>query len=170
MRLRLMSMKFLIVFLIILIMGGFCAWYLGYRINFTPSVPMGIWKLDGKELKSGNFVLVRPNKEEWYKLATKRGYFQEAVPMLKKIAGMEGDVISYDLETRAITVNGARVPATEILSKDSGGRPMPSVVFPVRLKQGEVWLTSENIRGYDSRYFGAVSTDLLESMQLKLRF
>ena len=170
MRLRPMRLNFAAVSLIICILSGFCAYFAGYRINFTASVPLGIWKLDGKELNCGGFVLVKPNDEVWYKLAANRGYFHESVPMLKKIAGMEGDLISYDVETRAVTINGTGIPATEILSCDTEGRPLLCAVFPVTLRYGEAWLTSENMRGYDSRYFGAVSTDLLESMQLKLRF
>jgi type IV secretory pathway protease TraF len=51
---------------------------------------------------------------------------------------------------------------TEILSRDTEGRELPRAPFPLVLKKDEVWLSSENIRGYDSRYFGPVSTDLLQ--------
>jgi type IV secretory pathway protease TraF len=50
---------------------------------------------------------------------------------------------------------------TEIISQDTEGRPLPKASFPVTLRKGEVWLSSENIRGYDSRYFGPVSEDVL---------
>jgi type IV secretory pathway protease TraF len=61
----------------------------------------------------------------------------------------------------SVTVNGEWLPHTTIFSEDSAGRPLPTVKFPVYLKQGEVWLSSENIRGFDSRYFGPVSADFI---------
>jgi type IV secretory pathway protease TraF len=82
--------------------------------------------------------------------------------MLKRVVAAEGDFVSYDEWERAITVNGRYMPMTEILSRDTEGRELPRPLFPALLKKGEAWLSSENIRGYDSRYFGPVSTDLLQ--------
>jgi type IV secretory pathway protease TraF len=82
--------------------------------------------------------------------------------MLKRVVGVEQDFVSYDEGERAVTVNEEYVPMTEILSRDTEGRELPRPFFPILLKEGEAWLSSENIRGYDSRYFGPVSTDLLQ--------
>jgi type IV secretory pathway protease TraF len=82
--------------------------------------------------------------------------------MLKRIVAAEGDFVSYDRQEKTVTVNGGYVPMTEILSQDTEGRPMPGAFFPVRLQERQVWLSSENIRGYDSRYFGPVSADILK--------
>jgi type IV secretory pathway protease TraF len=69
--------------------------------------------------------------------------------------------VDYSEEEKAVTVNGEYVLMTEIISQDTEGRPLPGASFPVTLRKGEVWLSSENIRGYDSRYFGPVSEDVL---------
>ena len=74
---------------------------------------------------------------------------------------MEGDFVSYDRREKSVTVNGDYVLMTEILSQDTEGRPMRGAFFPARLKKSQVWLSYENIRGYDSRYFGPVSSDIL---------
>jgi type IV secretory pathway protease TraF len=79
--------------------------------------------------------------------------------MMKKIAALAGDLVSYDMEEKVITVNGEYEFSTEVFSEDTSGRPLTPAVVPLYLKDGEAWLTSENIRGYDSRYFGPVSTD-----------
>jgi type IV secretory pathway protease TraF len=81
--------------------------------------------------------------------------------MLKRVVAVEGDFVSYDRQERSVTVNGGYVLMTEILSQDTEGRPMSSAFFPVWLQDRQVWLSSENIRGYDSRYFGPVSSDIL---------
>jgi type IV secretory pathway protease TraF len=109
----------------------------------------------------GGYAVVAPSVHPGYRLAVERGYLHELTPMLKRLVAAEGDVVSYDEEERAVTVNGEYVPMTEILSRDTEERSLPRPSFPVVLKKGEVWLSSENIRGYDSRYFGPVSTDLL---------
>ncbi len=82
--------------------------------------------------------------------------------MLKKIIAAEGDFVSYDIGERAITVNGGYILMTEVISQDTEGRPLPSAPFPLLLGERQVWLSSENIRGYDSRYFGPVSLDILK--------
>jgi conjugative transfer signal peptidase TraF len=140
----------------------------GYRVNLSPSVPRGVWKVaeQPEEPQKGGYAVV-PNdasdesKNPGYRLAAERGYLVGPMPMLKRVVAAEGDFISYDRREKAVTVNGSYVPMTEILSRDTEGRPMPGAFFPVRLRERQVWLSSENIRGYDSRYFGPVSSDIL---------
>jgi conjugative transfer signal peptidase TraF len=137
------------------------------RVNLSPSVPTGIWRMDintsewSGDVRFG-YVVVTPSAHPGYRLAVERGYLHDLMPMLKRIVATEGDFVSYDERERAITVNGSYIPMTEILSRDTEGRDLPRPLFPTRLKRGEAWLSSENIRGYDSRYFGPVSTDLLQ--------
>jgi conjugative transfer signal peptidase TraF len=140
----------------------------GYRVNLSPSVPRGVWKVmeQTEEPQKGSYVLVPDNaddesKNPGYRLAAERGYLAGPMPMLKRIAAVEGDFVSYDRQENAVTVNGGYVPMTEILSRDTEGRPMPSAFFPLWLQERQAWLSSENIRGYDSRYFGPVSSDIL---------
>jgi conjugative transfer signal peptidase TraF len=143
------------------------------RINLSPSVPTGIWRiLDAEEsgdARSG-YVVVKPNDHPGYRLAVERSYLNDLTPMLKCVAATEGDVVDYDEEERAITVNGSYIMMSEILSEDTEGRPLPRASFPVALKKGEVWLSSENIRGYDSRYFGPASADLLQRAEPVWKF
>jgi conjugative transfer signal peptidase TraF len=140
----------------------------GYRVNLSPSVPRGIWKIANQpeEPQRGGYAVV-PNdasdesKNPGYRMAAERGYLVTPMPMLKRIVAAAGDFVSYDRQENAVTVNGEYVPMTEILSRDTEGRSMPGALFPVRLRERQVWLSSENIRGYDSRYFGPVSSDIL---------
>jgi conjugative transfer signal peptidase TraF len=157
---------FYVVFILAVVFVSFAAHGAGYRFNLSPSVPRGVWKVvtQSEEPEKGGYVVV-PNdaddesKHPGYRLAVERGYLINPMPMLKRVVGVEGDFVSYD--ERAVTVNGGYVPMTEILSQDTEGRPMPSAFFPVWLRERQVWLSSDNIRGYDSRYFGPVSSDIL---------
>jgi type IV secretory pathway protease TraF len=130
-------------------------------------VPRGIWQPEQPGKPERNSYVVVPNnaddesKNPGYRLAAERGYLITPMPMLKRIVAVEGDFVSYDVQENAVTVNGGYVLMTEILSQDTEGRPMPSAFFPVWLRERQAWLSSENIRGYDSRYFGPVSSDIL---------
>jgi conjugative transfer signal peptidase TraF len=79
-------------------------------------------------------------------------------PFLKRVAAVEGDVISYD---GGVRVNGRLLPASQAADHDRHGRALPHPAYPRRLARGEVWLTSEHPRGFDSRYFGPVKRDAL---------
>jgi conjugative transfer signal peptidase TraF len=136
----------------------------GYRINLSPSVPTGIWRIQEGKHEKGGYVIVSPSDHLGYRLAVERGYLPGFSPMLKRVVGLEGDFISYDRQEKAVTVNGEYILMTEIISQDTEGRSLPAASFPVTLEKGEVWLASENIRGYDSRYFGPVSDDLLQGV------
>jgi conjugative transfer signal peptidase TraF len=131
----------------------------GYRVNTTTSLPLGLWREEDGVIERGDYAVWLPSEHLGYRLAVERGYLEDGMPMLKKVAALEGDVVSYDVEERCVTVNGLRVPFAAVLSADSAGRSLAATRFPARLKHGEAWLASENIRGFDSRYFGAVSMD-----------
>jgi len=151
------------LFLLCAVFVSITAYAAGIRINLSPSVPIGFWRLDGTPDRSQKdcYVTVSPNGNPGYELALKRGYLFPNSYMLKKIVAVEGDFVSYDVVEKSVTVNGDYVFRTEILSQDTEGRSLPTAHYPVSLTAHQVWLSSENIRGYDSRYFGPVSSDLL---------
>jgi len=147
----------------------FIIYGLGYRVNFTHSVPIGLWRIDGGEVHREGYAQVAANTQPWYLLGVKRKYYQSGARLLKKVVALEGDIVDYDSTEKLLTVNGKFVPLTETVSRDSAGRNMPQMSFPVRLGAREAWLASENKRGYDSRYFGPVSLDLLRPAKLVLK-
>jgi len=146
---------------------------LGYRVNFTHSVPVGLWKLENGAILREGYVQVETNPQAWYLLGVERKYYRPGARLLKKVVALEGDIVDYDTTEKIVIVivivNGKVVPLSEVASRDGMGRAMPSMTFPVRLKPGEAWLASENKRGYDSRYFGPVSLDLLQPARLVLK-
>jgi conjugative transfer signal peptidase TraF len=152
-----------ILFFLCVVFVSVTAYAAGIRINLSRSLPIGIWRVDGTSERSQRdcYVTVSPNGNPGYELALERGYLYSNSHMLKKIVAVEGDIVSYDVVERSVTVNGDHVFRTEILSQDTEGRPLPAAHYPVSLTERQVWLSSENIRGYDSRYFGPVSSDLL---------
>ncbi len=136
----------------------------GWRVNATPSMPLGLWRLqpNATPLYHGEVVVVCLPDTAVLQAATQRGYLPPGncpggfEPLLKPVAAMAGDVVT--VAAAGVVVNGQAVPATAQLDQDSAGRhlqPVPPGSYPVA--PGEIWLLSgHNRRSFDSRYFGPV--------------
>jgi len=162
---RLFSVIVFILCCVYVLMFTAWAYQSGYRVNLSPSVPTGIWRIVSRRYGADSpyeYVVVSASDHWGYKLAMERGYLSNFTPMLKRVTATEADIVDYNEEGRAVIVNGNNLFMTEIFSEDMEGRTLPRALFPVLLQKGEVWLSSENIRGYDSRYFGPVSQDILQ--------
>lgn len=93
--------------------------------------------------------------------ARQRGYLPDGscptggAPVGKAVAALAGDTVAVtDLGS---FVNGAPLPKSAPLARDSQGRPMPRVRGRVVLPAGTAWLHSgHSPRSFDSRYYGPV--------------
>lgn len=137
----------------------------GIRVNSTPSVPIGLWKIEdlNGRARRGQIVSVQPPHGGFFALAESRGYIGlgpcagGVAPLLKPIAAVAGDCVTVSVQ--GIAVNGALLPNSNALQQDSMGRclmPVKHGKYVVQL--GTVWLVSGCARSFDSRYFGAVPT------------
>jgi conjugative transfer signal peptidase TraF len=109
---------------------------MGYRINVTPSVPVGIWRvmpLSG-QIERGQIVSICPPQNAAFIEARARGYLSKGrcpsglEPMWKPVAAIAGDVIGQS--TDGLVLNGIALPHTAALAADSLGRPLPSRQSP----------------------------------------
>jgi conjugative transfer signal peptidase TraF len=136
----------------------------GLRINDTPSMPRGLWRLvaDGAPLRDGEFVTLCPPDTPPVRLGAGRGYIPPGScpggyePLVKPIAAKAGDCVA--VSTAGVTVNGRPVPGTAPLAHDSAGRPLHAFSPETcTVPSGDVWvLSGHDPRSFDSRYFGAV--------------
>lgn len=143
--------------------SGAAVYSLGYRINHTPSVPIGLWRVSPVEgpLKSGEIISFCPTDTEAFQLARERRYIGKGKcpgnyeMLLKPVAAVEGDTVIVTDD--GMSINGKAIPDSKPLSEDSKGRSLPRLRQAFVLKPGEVWLFSTyDARSYDSRYFGPV--------------
>jgi conjugative transfer signal peptidase TraF len=138
--------------------------FLGLRINTSPSLPMGLYITTAQA--SANLVEFCP-AEPFATLSIVRGYRDPgtcpdgAAPLLKPIVARWGDVV--EVSSRGISVNGALLPDTAPLPRDTKGRPLtawPSGRYFVA--PGTIWVASSyHLRSFDSRYFGPILTTAL---------
>lgn len=134
----------------------------GYRLNLTPSMPLGIWKRSSVVHRGSYVAACIPADGEAAQLAIERGYLPHGqcpggfAPLLKQIAAIPGDTVT--LTDEEVWINGASLLDSQALSNDSTDRPL--VPFPrgtYRVLPGEYWLFATNLpQSFDSRYFGPV--------------
>lgn len=136
----------------------------GIRINHTPSLPMGIWRIEPLQgpLQRGQIVSFCPPDTEVIRDARRHGYVawgrcpEGYEPMLKPVIAIPGDQVS--VHEHGVTVNGTLAVSGGRLALDGRGNQLqrfPEGVYSVA--PGEVWMLSDHHpRSFDSRYFGPV--------------
>lgn len=144
---------FAVIFLAMLLVLVFAA---GLRVNPTPSLPKGIYRIPQGAPGKGDLVTFCLDGE-YADLAKERGYLEAGScpsglrPLLKRLAGLPSDHIeSGSLAVRTV---------------DSQGRPMPSIPLPGVVPPGLAMVLADHPGSFDSRYFGLVPLDSLQRVE-----
>lgn len=142
----------------------------GLGINTTPSQPVGLYRSVDGPVRRGDLVracLPAPSAA----LATARGYLLpvgacgDHEPVLKRVLAIGGDRIELD---GVVHLGGVAIDGAPVLDTDLGGRPLPRAAGGV-LGDHELWLISDRIpHGFDSRYFGPISTSAVRDVMRPL--
>jgi len=117
------------------------------RLNVSPSVPLGLYRLTAvpAHLDHGMLVVLpvpRSVQHVW----------SSWVPLLKPIAGLAGDRVCH--QENVLYVNG--VSYGPVL-REAHGRPLLHIGDGCQiLPEGALFLASPMVRSLDSRYYGAV--------------
>ena len=149
-----------------------CAHAAGLRINESPSLPVGVWRLSPlrDEVRRDDIVSFCPPDSWVFSEARLRGYLGSGLceggyePLLKPIAAIEGDrVIRTD---QGIRINGRLIANSKRLDHDCSGQALPSHgANNIIVAKGEVWvISSYNPLSFDSRYFGPVPISKIEGL------
>ena len=127
-----------------------------YILNFSHSVPVGLYRLKERSLQRGDFAVIQLG-EPWRDLAWSRGYLLSKAWLIKPVAALAGDRVCRS--GRAITING-RISAIAQLT-DERGRLLPKWDGCKSLAQDEMFLLSGVDDSFDGRYFGVTSRSAL---------
>lgn len=131
------------------------------RVNFTGSLPRGIYRMVSGPPSKGAVVLAcMPPKVGSF--ARARGYVWRGgcaggvAPVGKVVAAVGGDTVAVTVN--GLVVNGHPVLNSRPLTQDRRGRPLQRLTDGVYVvPPGKMWLTSSyNPASFDSRYFGPV--------------
>lgn len=136
------------------------------RINWTASLPRGLYAVTGSSIGRSRLVAVCPPSAV-SREAIARGYLLPgscpagSQPLLKLVAGVAGDQVATGPD--GVRINGALLEASAPRLADSHGRPMASTAFRGTLPARQVWLHAPNPRSWDSRYFGPLPDEAVVS-------
>lgn len=133
----------------------------GLRLNPTPSLPKGIYRISpnnsGSSVPAKGDLVAFCLEGEFAQLALERGYLEPGScpsglrPLLKRLAGLPGDVVNPY--------------ASPICSEDSQGRPMSAALTPGVVPPGMALVLADHPGSFDSRYFGFVPLDSLQRVE-----
>ncbi len=154
---RISSFSFFTLGLIVLL-GG-----VGFRVNLTPSEPLGLWHITevDRPIRVGDIVFVCPPPSREMREARARGYLRfglcpgRVAPLIKTVAATSGQRIEITSDVR---VDGRPLPHSRIELMDGQGRRMASHHGDV-VPTGSVYLHSDFAGSFDSRYFGPLPMD-----------
>jgi conjugative transfer signal peptidase TraF len=119
--------------------------------NASASVPVGLYRVTSGLPRRSDLVLVR-TPDFVMALADKRHYLPSGVPLVKRIAAVEGDLVCAS--KGVVAING--VKAVRQLITDRAGRLLPRWKGCQKLVWDEFFLLAEAPDSFDSRYFGPV--------------
>lgn len=132
----------------------------GYRLNLTPSEPLGLWRIEAlrRPVEIGDLVFFCPPVTAAFEEAGRRGYLRcglcagGVAPLIKTVAALPGQHVEI---TDHVIIDGRALPASTVRKTDGEGRALladPGGVVPPH----HLFLHSSFASSYDSRYFGAV--------------
>lgn len=132
----------------------------GYRINLTPSEPLGLWRIVplGRPVAGNDLVFICPPATVEMREARARGYLRSGscpggvAPLIKTVIAVAGQHVEIGA---SVSVEGRVVSSSSLASRDGSDRPLaPSASGTV--PPGYVFLHSAFPGSFDSRYFGSV--------------
>ena len=123
--------------------------------NASASAPVGLYRvIHQRDVSRGDLVLAIPNHSVAV-FAAGRGYLPMGVPLVKRVAAIEGDTVCA--HGNGIFVNRIRLAAR--LSADHKGRTLPSWTGCRTLGGNDVFLLMAGVPdSFDGRYFGPTDT------------
>lgn len=132
----------------------------GYRLNLTPSEPLGLWRIEklNRPVKAGDLVFICSPATAPFEEARRRGYLRRGLcpggfaPLIKTVAALPGQHVEI---RDYIVIDGRPLAASAVRKADGEGRtltPYPSGIVP----SGHLYLHSSFASSYDSRYFGPI--------------
>jgi len=131
--------------------------------NASASVPIGLYFVVARPLHIGDYVLLRLTGT-MQTLAERRKYIGPSMPLVKRIAAMDGDRVCRC----GLTVQIAEQHFVIALGSDRGGRRLPVWQGCDNLQNGQSFVLGTHAESFDSRYFGPVTRDQIVGAAIPL--
>jgi conjugative transfer signal peptidase TraF len=145
-----------IALLLMFAMGSFG----GYRLNTTPSYPLGLWRIQPliRDVRVGDRVFICPPDNDVFRTAKERGYLRVGLcpggfgPFIKTVVAVAGQRVELD---GSVKIDGRPHSHSVVARSDGQGRPLTAFAGGV-IPPEFLFLHSDFVGSYDSRYFGPI--------------
>jgi conjugative transfer signal peptidase TraF len=127
--------------------------------NFTPSIPVGLYRIEAGPWRRGDLVAVDPSGE-LLGVLKQAGVLKSDRLLLKRVAGVRGDTVCR--EGDGIYLNGELVVSASAV--DAAGGALPEWSACRTLTDKQVFLLGDDPRSFDGRYFGPTASDVIGPM------
>lgn len=132
----------------------------GYRLNLTPSEPLGLWRIEAldRPVDAGDLVFICLPVNPLFEEAHRRGYLRRGscpggfAPLIKTVAALAGQHVEIG---NNVVIDGRPLAASAVLNTDGEGRAIASYPGGV-VPPGHLFLHSSFTSSYDSRYLGPI--------------
>lgn len=159
----------LIIPALLLLVGGIF-FILGGIVNTGTSISPGLYRKIDKPLSIGKTVVLCPANQPIFQQARTLGILQGGKcpdnfdALFLKVAGKRKDIVTINAE--GLFVNDILVAKNNLPLTGKDGQTLPAFSMPhYELKENEVVLLSEAPdNAFDSRHFGPVNVDQIESV------
>ncbi len=140
-----------------IVLAGYCG---GFRINTTPSEPLGLWRIMAldRPAAKGDLVFVCMPENAGSAIGKARGYLRPGLcrdgagPLIKTVVAVAGEKITVG---GSVAIDGIALANSRIVKLDGKGRQLSAYAGGV-VPDGQVFLHSPFAGSWDSRYFGPV--------------
>ncbi|WP_131774882.1 conjugative transfer signal peptidase TraF [Legionella anisa] len=157
-------------FLITLIASGALFHAMGYRVNLTESIPVGLYRITSIDVIKNAYVIFCPDDRQSFRLGKDRGYIDHGLDcggygyLMKKMVATSGDILSVTPE--GVFVNQTLIPFSKPKFADGMNRILPQwQILNYPLKEDEVMtMTNQSEWSFDGRYYGLVHTRQIKGM------
>ena len=162
---------------VIFIIMSFSAWFAGFRVNLTASLPLGLYRLADEVPQRGSIAFFCLEQPEFWRMAKDRDYLGSGTcpggirALGKKVYGLPGDLIGIEADG-TISINSQVIPGSAALPRDSRGRVMPAPQLQAGIIPPDkaLMLSLHHKGSFDGRYFGLTSLAGLQPIQPVLVF
>ncbi|KWV48677.1 conjugal transfer protein TraF [Rhizobium altiplani] len=132
----------------------------GFRLNLTPSEPLGLWWIEtpNRAIAVGDLVFVCAPVTPLFEEARRRLYLARGLcpggtaPLIKAVAALPGQRVEIG---KNVSIDGRLLPSSNVRRIDGAGRELKPFAGGI-VPPGYLYLHSSFVSSYDSRYFGPV--------------
>ena len=157
--------------ILMLLLMVWCGWaacrYWDLRVAYSPSVPLGVYRLESRRVQRGDYVMFCPPVAPVFEQALRQSWIAHGGcpagtrALIKIVVGMEGDHVIF--RDDGVFINGSRVANSSSRTKDARGAtlPRPAVSDLVLGPNEHVLMSFQGPDSFDARYFGPIKGQIV---------